>query len=285
MPKRPKTAGPPGPAGPVDIGGNRFPLSRDMSLDYVHGVHRLVFGTSSFLVILYGAQNACGLVATEHNGIAVLWEDKGKVVLLDHARDSSYMQPGGRQRAEFARICGLDATGFKAFINGHPGAACQVLVEKPGPILRPRPPWKAEEFTGDRWTSPEDKVKFLEALIKFLCHHCDRDRFTRRVYDGLHQRLNHIAHYNMAGFYDEWFADLPSRIRFLFHHSAGTTGPSGSWHDVDVALKGWILGPEGQAVLRYYQEQLRAATEAAERAELARLREKYEPATCERGSG
>jgi hypothetical protein len=270
--------------GPVDIGGTRFPLSQNTTLDYVHGVHRLVFGADSFFVVLYGAQNACGLIATEHNGIAVIWENKGKVVLLDHSRASSYMQPSGYQKTEFARICALDATGFKAFINGHPGVECKVLVAKPKPILKPRLPWKTAEFTGDKWTSAEDKLKFLVALVNFLCHHCDRDRFTRRIYDGLHQYLSHIAHYNMAGFYDEWFADLPNRIRFLIHRSAGTTGPVCSWHDVDMALRDWIRGPEGQTVLKYYQEQLRAETEAAERAELARLQKKYEPAVSERGS-
>jgi hypothetical protein len=268
--------------GPVDIGGTRFPLSQNMTLDYVHGVHRLVFGADSFFVVLYGAQNACGLIATEHNGIAVMWENKGKVVLLDHARASSYMQPSGYQRTEFARICALDATGFKAFVNGHPGVACKVLVAKPKPILKPRLPWKIAEFTGDQWDTPEDKIKFLEALITFLCHHCDRDRFTRRIYDGLHQRLNHIAHYNMAGFYTEWFADLPSRIRFLEHHA--TQVVYGSWQDVAKALRDWIRGPQGRIVLNHYQAQLRAEAEAAERAELARLRKKYEPAVSERGS-
>lgn len=278
MSKKPKAAVP--VAGPVDV-GTRFPLSRNMTLDYVQGVHRLVFGAESFFAILYGAQNAFGLIATEYNGIAVLWENRGKVVLLDHARGDSCMKASDRQRAEYARICGLNRAGFRDFINTHPQAKHKVLVPPPRPILRPTLSWTAEDFSGDG----PDKAGFLKDMVTFLCYNCDRDIFAVRIYKGLHLHLGHIAHYDRGGFYAEWFADLPSRIRFLFHHSAGTTGPSGSWHDVDVALKGWILGPEGQAVLRYYQEQLRAATEAAERAELDRLREKYEPVAGERGSG
>jgi hypothetical protein len=111
-------------AGPVDIGGTRFPLTRGMTLDYVQGVHRLVFDGESFLVVLYGAWNAGGLIGTEHNGIAVLEEDYGLVALMDHFADQSYMKASDRQRGEYARICGMDVGQFRALL-GTPAAAME----------------------------------------------------------------------------------------------------------------------------------------------------------------
>jgi hypothetical protein len=116
-------------AGPVDIGGTRFPLSRGMTLDYVQGVHRLVFDGESFLIVLYGAWNAGGLIGTEHNGIAVLEEDYGRVALMDHARDQSYMKASDRQRREYDRICGMDAVQFRSLLAG-PAKALEAVERR-----------------------------------------------------------------------------------------------------------------------------------------------------------
>jgi hypothetical protein len=270
-----KADGVPRDPGPVKIDGSRFPLGGGLALDYVYEVHRLVYDQESFLVILYGAQNAMGLIATEHNGIAILWETQGRAVLLDHACDGSYMQASPQQRAEYARICGLGEADFRAFVNSHPRAGRKVLVAKPAPILRPKLNWKVEDFQGDQWTSAEDKLKFLLALVRFLCNHCPESGFTWRIYEGLHQHLGHIAHYNRAGFYAEWFETLKDRIRF-FKHWAKPDGYSGSWADVNRALRAWVLSDEGRKVGQYYRDQLRIETEMTERAQLAALKEKYE---------
>ena len=125
-----------------------------------------------------------------------------------------------------------------------------------------------------RFATELDKRHFLEDLIKFLCNHCDPDRFTPRVYEGLHQHLGHIAHHDRRGFYEEWFADLSSRIRFLEHHAQGQVW--GDWKDVDEAFKKWLNGVEGRAVLHHYRTELENKSEAAERQQLAKLKAKYE---------
>jgi hypothetical protein len=263
-------------AGPVDIGGNtRFPLSSNSSLDYVQDVTRLVFGVDSFFIVLYGAMNVGGLIGTENNGIAVLWENQGKVVLTGHCKDNSYMRASAKQCAEYRRICDMDKTQFKNFINLHPNLQCKVLVTKPKAIIRPKLGYTAAGFTATQFSTIEDKVLFIEALIRFLCNHCDRDRFTRRVYDGLHLYLGHIAHYNMAGFYDNWFEDLVDQIKFLKHHSSEQV--FGNWRDVAEALKQWIIGPEGKIVLAHYENELAIRVEETERKQLEKLKTKYEP--------
>jgi hypothetical protein len=267
-------------AGPVDIGGSRFPLSRSQALAYVQGVHRLVFGDESFLVILYGALDAYGLIGTEHNGIAVLWEDRGKVALLGHGRDGSYQVASDRQRREYATICGMDLARFRAFVNDHPGLLCPILVAKPRAILRPAG-FRPGDFAATEFHTAADKAKFLATLVRFLCNHCDEDRFDRRLYNGLHTHLGHIAHYDRGGFHAEWFRDAEARIRFLAHHA--TRDLYGDWGDVGRALRDWIGGPEGRQVLDHYRTEQAALVAAAERRQLALLKAKYEP-TAEEAS-
>jgi hypothetical protein len=227
-------------------------LTSSTSLDRVQSIHRLVFGDDSFFVILYGALNVNGLIGTEYNGIAVCWENKGKVVLMDHYRDHPRAQAGESQQHEYARICVMNSTQFRTFINNHAGAQCKVLVAKPQPIIRPKLNYQAADFAPTKFNSAEDKVLFRRALIFFLCNHCDRDRFTRRIYEGLHLHLGHIAHYNMGGFYDEWFRDPAACVRFLEHHMRYEV--HGDWRDVAESFKQWLLSPQGQTVLAHYRK-------------------------------
>ena len=239
-------------AGPVDMkGGTRFPLSKHTTLDYTQGVHRLVFGEDSFFIVLYGAMNVGGLLGTEHNGIAVLWENKGEQLIMGHHRDDSYMKASDRQLVEYERICAMDVDEFKVFVNSHPEARRNVLVDAPAPILKPKLGYKNAGFTATSFDTAAAKVKFIESLIRFLCNHCDQDRFTPLIYDGLHQHLGHIAHYDRGGFYANWFADMGSRVRFFEHHAQYLA--AGGWRDVSKALQLWIVSEEGQIVLAHYR--------------------------------
>ena len=213
-------------------------------------MHRLVFGGESFIVLLYGAMNVYGLIGSECNGIAVLWENKGKAIILEHARDNSYLSASKQQRNEYARICAMDAGAFRTFVNDHPKAKCQVMVAKPEPILRPDLDVLTADFRTGRFAAAEEKSRFLVALVEFLCNHCDRDRFTRLIYAGLSQHLGHIAHYNEQGFYENWFEDHVLRVLFLRRHMHEQT--FGEWRDVGNAFKRWVNGTEGQTVLHYY---------------------------------
>jgi hypothetical protein len=270
-------------AGPVDLGGStRFPLSSNSSLDYVQDVTRLVFGEDSFFIVLYGALNVGGLIGTEHNGIAVLWENQGKVVLIGYCRDNSYMRASAKQCAEHKRICAMTREQFRDFVNLYPGSQCKVMVAKLRAIVRPKLGYTAAGFTATRFDTIMDKVLFIEALIRFLCGHCDRDKFTRRIYDGLYLHLGHIAHYNMGGFYARWFEDLVNQIEFLKYHSSEQI--FGDWRDVAEALKKWIAGPEGQTVLAHYENALVIRTETAERQQLENLKTKYETPNGEQAS-
>jgi hypothetical protein len=74
----------------------------------------------TFLVILYAAYNAFGLIGSECNGIAVLDEDRKQVVCDEIAKSGfGYNGCTPKQNAEFDRVCSLRWTEFQALVNGH----------------------------------------------------------------------------------------------------------------------------------------------------------------------
>ena len=74
----------------------------------------------NFRVIIFGAYNACGLIGSEFNGLAVLDEDE-RAVLCDRigCESSGYFGPSQSQLAEFDRVTGLSWPEFREFINSH----------------------------------------------------------------------------------------------------------------------------------------------------------------------
>jgi hypothetical protein len=102
------------------------------------------FGDRSFRVVLYGAYNAMGLIGTEHNGIAVLDEDRMQVVLDGHFRqDSGAYGPTQSQAEEWERICRLPAGEFVEFCNSHETSREPITLESK---VNPKPRFNAGRF-------------------------------------------------------------------------------------------------------------------------------------------
>lgn len=75
----------------------------------------------AFRLILYSAYDALGLIGYEHNGIAVLDEDKRAVVCDEISIEpSGYPGPSMEQLNAFERILAMPWPAFKTFINDHP---------------------------------------------------------------------------------------------------------------------------------------------------------------------
>jgi len=80
-------------------------------------------GGRRFRVLLYGAYDALGLIGSECNGIAVLDEDRGLVLLDGEAPAASGWFGASRgQVSRFDEIMGMGEEGFRGFVNGHPRA-------------------------------------------------------------------------------------------------------------------------------------------------------------------
>jgi hypothetical protein len=217
-------------------------------------MHRLMFDEDSFVIVLHGAFNAFGLIGPEHNGISIVCENNSREVIMTHHRAPS---GGGKvtddQRREYERICGMNQDEFKEFVNSHPKVQYKIMLPKLRPIVKPKLGFQSADFAATKFATATDKRLFIEDLIQFFCNHCERDQFTRRIYDGLYLHLGHIAHYNLHQFYNTWFEEPVMRVQFLEHHEKYPV--PGDWRDVADAFQAWIMGKEGQAVLKHYRKE------------------------------
>ena len=78
-------------------------------------------------------------------------------------------------------------------------------------------PFLASEFVATKFSSAAEKAEFGNALLHFIDSGFARNLFTDRLYGRLSNCFGHIAHYNLTGFYEEWFLSLTAQVRFLEH--------------------------------------------------------------------
>jgi len=100
-------------------------------------------------------------------------------------------------------------------------------------------PFIASQFTPTKYDSAAQKAKMVNQLAAFVLGGFRRTQFTKDVYNALYLHLfGHIAHYNLEGFYDEWFANLDRQIDWLQHALSQPT--YGDWRDVSEAFVAWL---------------------------------------------
>lgn len=133
-------------------------------------------------------------------------------------------------------------------------------------------------MTATQWQTAEDKEKVLKALIRFVKSGFNQNLFTKNLYRNLNSMFYHIAHYNILGFYEVWFETKEKRLMWFDHvQRCDMTGdPAYTRVDIERAFQTWLRGEEGQAIIQKTQDDFNERIETAERAELARLKNKYE---------
>ena len=229
-----------------------------------------------FRIILYAWYDAHGLIGCESNGIAVLDEDH-KQVLLDQeaAETTGYHGASNAQVKRFDAILDMNWVQFREWVNTHPRN--RILLEdevlsKPGKM----PKFDPKKFHSTKFDTPDDKADFANALAQFILTGFQFNKFTKKLYQRLMHTFGHIAHYNQGGFYTEWFKTNEDRIRFLNHtlNYCRCGDPNYTWCDAEKAIQEWL---QGTTVLEDLKGLVAQETEAKERAELQRLKEKYEP--------
>ncbi len=62
-------------------------------------------------------------------------------------------------------------------------------------------------LTATKWSTVEDKEKFLKHFERFVASGYKRTLFYKWFYIRLSMMFGFIAHYNINGFYAEYFAD------------------------------------------------------------------------------
>jgi hypothetical protein len=134
--------------------------------------------------------------------------------------------------------------------------------------------FQRSQFTRTKWDTAEDKVRFAKQFVRFVQSGFAAQHFTDKFYRRLSNTFGHIAHYNRGGFWAEFFTTTADKLRFLemtlSHPCYGD--PAWTYSDVERALQEWL---RACGLPDLYRQKLAEETEAAERDELARLREKY----------
>jgi hypothetical protein len=136
--------------------------------------------------------------------------------------------------------------------------------------------FEASQFTPTRWDTAQAKRWFAKQFVRFVQSDFAARHFTKRFYHRLSMTFGHIAHYNQGGFWEHFFTTTADKVRFLeqtHEHPCGGD-PAWTYSDVERELKAWLRLEE---TLERYRRKLTDETESTERAQLARLREKYGP--------
>ena len=137
-----------------------------------------------------------------------------------------------------------------------------------------------ELFTPTRWSTCEDKARFAGQLMAFIENGCDEKQFTSSLYSRLSQMFGFIAHTDRGGFIATYFDTPQSKAVFIDHILAHTPvgDPAWTWSDVEHVIQDALEDAEhegGYGWMDHYTRASDEATEAEERAELARLAAKY----------
>jgi hypothetical protein len=137
-----------------------------------------------------------------------------------------------------------------------------------------RPLFTDVEFTATKWSSAAEKAAFANALCRFIAADFRESLFTQKLYRRL-ALFGHTAHFESGCFYNHFFRDLQGKVAFLEETLAWFPcgEPGHTFCDVERA----VLARLRQSNFLGAYRALRAAeVEGAERALLAKLREKYE---------
>ena len=139
--------------------------------------------------------------------------------------------------------------------------------------------WVAKPFTPARFTptkheSAEDKARFANKFARYVRARFERQLFHQSFYKRLCTIFGHIAHMNLQGFYEHWFATQEAQLAFIQHVLGATPvgRPNSTWADVETALQEWM---RTSGILETARTEVAANVERSERALLARLLEKY----------
>ncbi|KXV49867.1 hypothetical protein AD945_03215 [Gluconobacter albidus] len=141
------------------------------------------------------------------------------------------------------------------------------------PALR-RPPIQPTGLTPTQWSDAAEKAKIGSALLSFIARGFPQSGWNRKLYERLSSMFGHIAHYDVHGFWGAQFSTTEARRDFLrnivLHRCYGD--PAWTWSDVEREIRDRIIG---SGLVEAYDRALRAEHEAQERAELARLANRF----------
>lgn len=151
--------------------------------------------------------------------------------------------------------------------------------------------FEASQFTTTPYHggTAEDKARAATALLAFLRAGCPESKFTERIYRALSlHSFGHIAEWGRTGFWNVWFSTPERRAEWIAYACRG--GARGFkpldrtdlWGDWERLV---VRAIESERLTTRYYAEAEMDLEARERAELERLKAKWEPAPTEGTDG
>ncbi len=131
-----------------------------------------------------------------------------------------------------------------------------------------------KDFTPTKFQPASSKAWFVCHYMRFASSDFPRHQFTKRFYGQLMHCFLMIVHYDIDGFWTEFFTSTAGKVEFLeqtlMHPCYGA--PTVTWSDAEREI---IRRLRQTNLLDIYKQHLRTEQEAADRAELARLMAKF----------
>jgi len=145
----------------------------------------------------------------------------------------------------------------------------------------PKGPFLPSDFTATKFSTAADKAEFGNTLLRFIQSECASALFTKGFYNRLSMCFGHIAHYNRAQFYEEWFSSLAAQVRFLRHTLRFPCygAPEYTFSDVERAIQREIVN---RNYLSRYELRLAEEQQASDLALLRQLERKCRTPVGER---
>lgn len=145
----------------------------------------------------------------------------------------------------------------------------------------PKGPFLPSDFTATKFSTAADKAEFGNTLLRFIESEWEPALFTKSFYNRLSMCFGHIAHYNRAQFYEEWFSSLAAQVRFLKHTLRFPCygDPEYTFSDVERAIQREIVN---RNYLARYELRLAEEQQATDLALLRQLENKYRTPVGER---
>lgn len=81
----------------------------------------------TFIILIYGAYNAMGLIGCERNGIAILDEDNKQILCDEICKElTGYNGPSIKQMQEYHNLLNMSWNKFKDFVNTNERSRYQI---------------------------------------------------------------------------------------------------------------------------------------------------------------
>ena len=93
------------------------------------------------------------------------------------------------------------------------------------------------KFTATKFMSVKDKITVFRAWRRFLKSGFNRKQFTMALYRHLTLHCSFIAHYDIDGFYAEYFSNPADTLKFI-----GQFDPDGGGFSVEYGSCLWLSG-------------------------------------------